>query len=122
MGMFDGKKGLILGVANDFSIAWHVAEFIMKEGGVCGFSHLPDRPDDEKQKNRRRLAKLVDGIPETAKFLHPLDVQKDEDIAAFMAKAKSEFGQIDFLLHSIAFASLDDLKRETIATSREGFK
>ncbi len=52
----------------------------------------------------------------------PLDVSKDEDIAAIAAKAKDELGTLDFVLHSIAFASLDDLKRETIATSREGFK
>src|SRR5262245_59903855 len=51
MGMFDGKKGLILGVANDRSIAWAIAQVIMKEGGVCGFNHLPDKPDDERQRN-----------------------------------------------------------------------
>src|SRR5207248_5462927 len=59
---------------------------------------------------------------ESARFVLPLDVQKDDDIATFMAKAKEELGQIDFLLHSIAFATLDDLKKDTIATSRDGFK
>jgi enoyl-[acyl-carrier protein] reductase I len=122
MGMFDGKKGLILGVANDRSIAWAIAQTIMKEGGVCGFNHLPDKPDDERQRNRRRVTQLTDQFPDRAKFVLPLDVQKDDDIARFMAKAKEELGQIDFLLHSIAFATLDDLKKETIATSREGFK
>jgi enoyl-[acyl-carrier protein] reductase I len=122
MGLFTGKKGLILGVANSFSIAWHIAKHIMDEGGECGFSHLPDKPDDEKKKNRMRVEKCTQEYPSQAKFLHPLDVQKDEDIAAIMAKAKAEFGSIDFLLHSIAFASLDDLKKETIACSREGFK
>ena len=122
MGMFDGKKGLILGVANDRSIAWAIAQVIMNEGGVCGFNHLPDKPDDERQRNRRRVTNLTDAFPEKAKFVSPLDVQKDDDIAAFMAKAKEELGQIDFLLHSIAFATLDDLKKDTIATSREGFK
>jgi enoyl-[acyl-carrier protein] reductase I len=122
MGMFDGKKGLILGVANDRSIAWAIAQVIMSEGGVCGFTHLPDKPDDERKKNRMRVAKCTDNFPQATKFLMPLDVQKDEDIAAVVAKAKEEFGQIDFLLHSIAFATLDDLKRDTIATSREGFK
>jgi enoyl-[acyl-carrier protein] reductase I len=122
MGMFDGKKGLILGVANDRSIAWAIAQVIMSEGGICGFSHLPDKPDDERKKNRMRVAKCTDAYPQATKFLMPLDVQKDEDIAAIVAKAKEEFGQIDFLLHSIAFATLDDLKRDTIATSREGFK
>jgi enoyl-[acyl-carrier protein] reductase I len=122
MGMFDGKKGLILGVANDRSIAWAIARVIMDQGGACGFSHLPDKPDDERKKNRMRVTKCTDQYPQAAKFVAPLDVQKDEDIAAIVAKAKAEFGQIDFLLHSIAFATLDDLNRDTVATSREGFK
>ena len=122
MGMFDGKKGLILGVANDRSIAWAIAEVIMQQGGVCGFSHLPDKPDDDRKKNRLRVSKCTDQYPQACKFLLPLDVQKDADIAAIMAKAKDEFGQLDFLLHSIAFATLDDLNRDSIATSRDGFK
>jgi len=122
MGMFDGKKGLILGVANDRSIAWAIAQVIMKEGGVCGFNHLPDKLDDERQRNRRRVTSLTDQYKDQARFVLPLDVQKDDDIASFMRKTKEEFGQIDFLLHSIAFATLDDLKKETIATSRDGFK
>jgi len=122
MGMFDGKKGLILGVANDRSIAWAIAQVIMNEGGVCGFNHLPDKPDDERQRNRRRVTQLTDPFGAKAKFVLPLDVQKDDDIASFVTKAKAEFGQIDFLLHSIAFATLDDLKKDTIATSRDGFK
>ena len=56
MGLFTGKKGVILGVANDHSIAWAIARFIMAEGGECGFTHLPDRPDDERQRNLRLLA------------------------------------------------------------------
>jgi enoyl-[acyl-carrier protein] reductase I len=121
MGLFDGKKGLIVGVANDRSIAWAIAKEIMQQGGECGFSHLPDKPEDEKKKFRRRVAMLTDNDPQ-AKFLEPLDVQKDADIAAFMAKAAATFGKIDFLLHSVAFASLDDLKRDTVETSRDGFK
>lgn len=121
MGLFDGKKGLILGVANDRSIAWAIADEIMRQGGECGFTHLPDKPDDERKKNRRRVSQLTDGNPQ-AKFLEPLDVQNDANIAAVMAKAKETFGKIDFLLHSIAFATLDDLKRDTVETSREGFK
>jgi enoyl-[acyl-carrier protein] reductase I len=121
MGAFDGKKGLVLGVANDHSIAWAIAEQIMSQGGLCGFSHLPDRPDDERQRNRRRVALLTDK-QENARFLVPLDVAQDEHIRAVMETTKAEFGSIDFLLHSIAFASLDDLKRDTIETSRDGFK
>jgi enoyl-[acyl-carrier protein] reductase I len=122
MGLFEGKKGLILGVANDRSIAWAIAQEIFAGGGVCGFTHLPDKPDDERQRNRRRVAQLVEPHGDKCKFLMPLDVQKDEDIQAVMDRAKQEFGEIDFLLHSIAFATLDDLKKDTIDTSREGFK
>ena len=121
MGLFDGKKGLILGVANDHSIAWAVAQFAMAEGADCGFTHLPDRPDDERQRNRRRVSQLTDKA-ERAKFLVPLDVTKDADIAAVMQKAGEVFGKIDFLLHSIAFASLEDLAADTVRTSRAGFK
>jgi enoyl-[acyl-carrier protein] reductase I len=123
MGFFDGKKGLILGVANDRSIAWAIAEEIMRQGGVCGFTHLPDKPDDDKQKNRRRVSKCLEaGWEQQAKFLVPLNVQSDENIAEVMQRAKDEFGALDFLLHSIAYADLNDLSRDTIATSREGFK
>ncbi len=120
MGLFEGKKGLILGVANDHSIAWAIAQFAMNEGAICGFSHLPDRPDDDRRRNRRRVALLTDKC-ESAKFLVPMSAQSDDDIAAVMNRAKEEFGQIDFLLHSIAYALLDDLKRDTVETSREGF-
>lgn len=120
MGLFEGKKGLILGVANDHSIAWAIAQVVMAEGGLCGFTHLPDRPDDERQRNRRRVAMLTDTAP-NAKFLVPLDVSKDEQIAEVIERTGAEFGKIDFLLHAIAFASMDDLKRDTIETSRSGF-
>lgn len=121
MGLFDGKKGLILGVANDHSIAWAIAKKILAEGGQCGFSHLPDRPDDDRQKNRRRVEKCLDKAGATASFLVPLDVQSDENIASVMETAKSEFGQLDFLLHSIAYADRADLG-DTIDASRDGFK
>ena len=121
MALFSGKKGLILGVANDRSIAWVIARTIMDEGGFCGFTHLPDRPDDEKQKNRRRVALCLEGYPQ-ARFLVPLNVQSDEDIARVMERAQAEFGQLDFLLHSVAYADRDDLSRPTVETSREGFK
>jgi len=124
MGLFDGKKGLILGVANDHSIAWHIAKTVMDQGGVCGFTHLPDKPDDDKKKNRRRVAMCTENYADQSKvkFLIPMNVQDDADIASVATHAKEQFGKLDFVLHSIAFASLDDLKRDTIETSRDGFK
>ncbi len=121
MSMFEGKKGLILGVANENSIAWAISKFILEQGGECGFTHLPDRADDERKKNRRRVSKLTDAY-ENAKFLIPLDVQDDANIKEALATTQEQFGKIDFLLHSIAFADRDDLTRDTIETSRDGFK
>jgi enoyl-[acyl-carrier protein] reductase I len=124
MGLFDGKQGLILGVANDHSIAWHIAKTVMDQGGMCGFTHLPDKPDDDKKKNRRRVAMCTENYADQSKvkFLIPMNVQDDADIASVATHAKEQFGKLDFVLHSIAFASLDDLKRDTIETSRDGFK
>ncbi|MCA9248089.1 MAG: enoyl-ACP reductase [Planctomycetales bacterium] len=121
MGCFEGKKGLITGVFNKQSIAWAIADRIMEQGGECGFSYMPDKADDPRQKNLGRLKKLTDGNPKV-KFLQPMDVTNDEQIAALMSTAKDQLGGLDFLLHSIAFALPDDLKRETIQTSRAGFK
>ncbi|MCR9295566.1 MAG: enoyl-ACP reductase [bacterium] len=121
MSAFAGKKGLILGVANENSIAWAISKLILEQGGECGFTHLPDRPEDDRKKNRRRVSKLTDAY-ENAKFLIPLDVQDDENIRAAMETTREQFGKIDFLLHSIAFADRDDLGRDTIETSRDGFK
>lgn len=121
MGLFDGKKGLITGVFNKQSIAWAIAELVMNEGGECAFSYMPDKPDDERKKNLNRISKLTEGLPRV-KFLQPMDVTNDEQIAFVMSRCKEELGQIDFLLHSIAFAPPDDLRGDTIATSRAGFK
>jgi enoyl-[acyl-carrier protein] reductase I len=121
MGLFDGKKGLILGVANDHSIAWAIARYVMAQGGLCGFTHLPDRPDDERQRNRRRVAQLTEPEP-NARFLLPMDVTSDDDINRVVLHAREEFGTLDFLVHSIAYAPLEDLKADTVDTSRAGFK
>ncbi len=119
MKLFEGKKGLILGVANDRSIAWAVAKEILDQGGVCGFSHLPDKADDEKKKNRMRVSKCVDAYPAQTAFLEPLDVQDDAQVAAFMKMAGEKLGKIDFLLHSIAFADRDDLSETPLRQAEQ---
>jgi len=119
--LFKDKRGLITGVFNKQSIAWAIADRIMEEGGTCGFSYMPDKPDDERKKNLGRVTKLTDGNPRAA-FLQPMDVTNDEHIAELMKVAREKLGGLDFLLHSIAFALPDDLKRDTIETSRAGFK
>lgn len=114
MGLFTGKKGLVLGVANDFSIAWAIARKLLDEGAEIGFTHLPG------DKMERRVRKLVDPIG--AKLVVPCDVQKDEDVIRTFDQAQEVYGSLDFVLHSIAFAPLDDLKCPFVHCSREGFK
>ena len=75
MGLFDGKKGLILGVANDRSIAWAIADMIMAEGGQCGFTHLPDREDDDRKKNRRRVDKCIEKSENAAMKIEDKDIR-----------------------------------------------
>lgn len=118
MGLFSGKKGLVLGIANDRSIAWAITEYLHREGAEIGFTHLPDTGD--RPKNQNKVAKLVEPIG--AKFLVPCDVCNDEHIAAVMDKAAAEFGKIDFLVHSVAFAPPEDLTGPTYNCSRNGFK
>lgn len=104
MGLLDGKKGLILNIANDRSIAWHIANNVIKHGGTCGFGFLPY---NDKQERRVRKSLEEMNIPDP--WLLPCDVSKDESIESFMAAAKEKFGTIDFLVHSLAFANKDYL-------------
>ncbi|MDR3619741.1 MAG: enoyl-ACP reductase [Paludisphaera borealis] len=112
--MFTGKKGMVLGVANDFSIAWAITRKLLDEGAEVGFTHLPG------DKMERRVRKLAEPIG--AKLITSCDVQKDEDVARVFDEAKETYGSLDFVLHSIAFAPLADLKCAFVDSSREGFK
>ena len=114
MGLFTGKKGLVLGVANDYSIAWAISQKLLAEGAEIGFTHLPG------DKMERRVRKLAD--PVGAKLITPCDVQKDDDVARVFAEARKVYGTLDFVLHSIAFAPLDDIRCAFVDCSREGFK
>jgi enoyl-[acyl-carrier protein] reductase I len=118
MGLFTGKKGLVFGIANDRSIAWAITQKLHAEGAEMGFTHLPDK-DPERPRAEGRLRKLVEPIG--AKLIMPCDVQKDEDLDKIFAAAKETFGQLDFVLHSVAYAPIEDLKKPTHACSRAGF-
>lgn len=118
MGLFTGKKGIILGVANEYSIAAGIAKVLHAEGATLGFNHLPDK------EGRGRMAARVKRVtdPLGATFVRPCDMSSDSDIQSFFGEVKKEFGTIDFLVHSIAFAPLDDIRCSTIDASREGFR
>jgi enoyl-[acyl-carrier protein] reductase I len=101
MGLLDGKKGLILNIANDRSIAAHIAHNAVKAGATCGFGFLPM---DNPEKSERRVRKAMEEYGFTDSWLHPCDVSSDQQIDKFFASAKDRFGTIDFLVHSLAFA------------------
>lgn len=118
MGLFTGKKGVVFGIANDRSIAWAITQALHAEGAEIGFNHLPDK-DAARPKNENKVRKLVEPIG--AKFVVPCDVQKDADLDAAFATIAQQFGKIDFMLHSIAFAPPQDLSGPVYNCSRAGF-
>jgi len=112
MGLLDGKKALIFGVANEKSIAWAIAEAFKREGASLGFAYNGDT-----------LAKRVIPLAESigADFTLPCDVRNDDDIASVFNDVKDQWGGLDILVHSIAFANKDELKGSFLNTTREGF-
>ncbi len=113
MGFLAGKKGIILGVANDKSIAWGVARACHREGAKLGFNYLGESL-------KKRVVPLAESIG--ADFVEPLDVGSDAELDAFFAKVEQRFGKIDFLVHSIAYANKDNLKGRFLHTTREDFR
>ncbi len=104
MGMLTGKRGLVVGIANDHSYAWYIAQSLLREGATCLFTHLPG------EKMERRCSKAIEQLGVTNPWLKPLDASKDEELDQLFDQVKSDFGTIDFLVHSIAFADKDWLK------------
>jgi enoyl-[acyl-carrier protein] reductase I len=113
MGLMTGKRGIIFGVANDMSIAWGAAQQLKEAGATLAFTYL----NEALEKRVRPLAESLG-----SDLILPCDVGRDEDIEAVFAKVKEVWGDIDFVVHSVAFANKDDLKRPFSETSREGFK
>ncbi len=117
MGLLEGRKGLVFGVANDRSIAWHIARNLIAHGAVCGFTHLPG------DKMERRVRKTLENGGVTDPWLKPCDAASDEDLDRVFAEAKDSFDTIDFLIHSIAFADREYLRTGVFSqTPREVFK
>ena len=112
MGLLEGKRALIFGLANDHSIAWGIAKALHREGAEVGFSSV----EMLIEKHVKPLAAQLDST-----FVEPCDVQKDEDIERVFARYKEQFGSLDILIHAVAFANKDDLSGEFIQTSRAGF-
>jgi len=98
MGLMDGKRGIVFGIANDRSYAWFITKQLIEQGAECCFTNLPG----DKMERRVRSAVKELGIEDP--WLMPCDASKDEDLDEVFDKLKEDFGQIDFIVHSIAFA------------------
>ncbi|MCS7032767.1 MAG: enoyl-ACP reductase [Phycisphaerae bacterium] len=103
-GLLAGRKGIILGVANSNSIAWHIANQCVKHGATCGFGHLPG------EKMQRRVSKALEEGGFGGSWMAPCNVADDASIESFFSAARDRFGTIDFLVHSLAFANHEYLK------------
>ena len=112
MGLLDGKKALIFGVANDHSIAWGIAKAFHDHGAAVGFSSIEALIE-------RRVRPLATSIGAT--FVEPCDVQSDEQIRAVFEKWQAAYGDLDILVHALAFAKREDLQGQFVDTSRDGF-
>lgn len=112
MKLLEGKKALIFGIANNRSIAWGIAQTFHEHGAEIGFSY--GIPQLEK-----RVMPLAEELG--VEFVEMCDVTKDEDIDQVFEKAADHFGDIDIMVHSIAFAPRDELGGRFINTTREGF-
>jgi len=113
MGLFSGKIGLVLGVANDRSIAWAMSQALYAQGAELAFTHLPS------PSGQRRVARLVE--PHCPKLVLPCDVQSDADVGRVFAAVGETYGRLDFLVHSIAFAPPQDLRKPYLEVGREAW-
>jgi enoyl-[acyl-carrier protein] reductase I len=113
MGLLTGKKALILGIANDMSIAWGIAKALRAEGAQVALSYL----NENLQKRVDPLAAEVG-----ADFTFEMDVTNNDHYPRLQKLVEEKWGKFDILVHSLAFGDKADLKGRFVETSREGFK
>lgn len=112
MSLLSGKRALILGVANEKSIAWAIAQAFHREGAEVALTYA----GEPFYKRVQPLAETID-----AKILLPCDVRSDEEINAAFAALAEKWDSLDILVHSIAHANKEELKGSFLDTTREGF-
>jgi enoyl-[acyl-carrier protein] reductase I len=112
MGQFDGKRGLVLGVANKRSIAWAIARRLTEGGASLAFTYQGERIEQ----GVRELAATVDSPLVTA-----CDVRSDEELERVFGEVGEAFGSLDLLVHSVAFAAAEDLEGRFTDTPRDRF-
>jgi enoyl-[acyl-carrier protein] reductase I len=107
-----GKRGLVMGVANDHSIAWGIAKQAAENGAELAFTY-------QGEGFGRRLAPLAESVG--SDIVMPCDVEDTESMDAVFAELEKKWGRLDFLVHSIAYAGKEELHGRYIETSRDGF-
>jgi enoyl-[acyl-carrier protein] reductase I len=107
-----GKKGLVIGIANDSSIAWGCAKAFNDAGADIAVTYL----NEKSEKYVRPLAEEID-----SPIILPLDVTNEEQITKLFQEIGQQWGELDFILHSIAFAPKEDLHGRVIDCSKKGF-
>ena len=112
MSLVKGKKGLIMGVANDRSIAWGIAKKLSENGAELAFTYLGDAL-------KKRVTPLAESV--NSKFLLDCNVENKDDIKKTFDEIKNKWGHLDFVVHAIAFSDRSELSGEYINTSRENF-
>ncbi len=111
-GLMQGKRGLIMGLANDKSIAWGIAQAVAAQGAELAFSY-----QGEALKKRVEPLAASLGVPR----LFECDVASDASIDALFHGLKAEWGTLDFVVHAIGFADKNELRGRYVDTSRAGF-
>ena len=110
--LLKGRRGLVMGVANDHSIAWGIARALAAHGAELAFTY-------QGEAQAKRLKPLAASIGST--LILPGDVEKDDELDAAFAALKREWGGLDFLVHAIAYSDKNELKGRYVDTSRENF-
>ena len=108
----EGKKGLVMGVANERSIAWGIAQKLSESGAELAFTYLGDAL-------KKRVIPLAEKLNSNLTF--SCDVEKKDEVIKLFEDIKSKWGQIDFVVHAIAFSDKSELSGEYLNTSRENF-
>lgn len=111
--ILEGKTGIVFGVANKRSIAWAIARSLAGAGMRLAFAYQGERLRESVE----ALARTLDGS-----VLFPCDVTSDTEIEALFQGVEGDFGRLDTIVHSVAFAPKEDLEGEFVNTSRDGFK
>ena len=113
MGLMDGKRGLVMGVANDHSIAWGIAKALHAEGAELAFTY-------QGEAFGKRVEPLAESVG--ASIMVDVDVTDDASLDAAFDRLKEEWGSLDFVIHAIAYSDKSELTGRFIDTSRDNFK